>query len=241
MEEYQGIVLRITPYKDQDAIVLALTEKGYLSFKARGVMKLQSKNAASVSLYSYSKWELEATKNGQLALKSGQLLNSIMLHSTDLSVLLSLDAIGELLLKVLIDNEESIYPYLSTIFDLLYKKSITPLTALAILSAQVINLCGYAPFLDGCVICHNKKHIVSFTLKDGGFVCQKHFDPFNNKNQTASYLKTMRILFNLPVSYIGELALSDNNLIPFLYEVSDFLKESLGFYWKGLQLFLKSL
>ncbi len=241
MEEYQGIVLRVTPYKDHDAIVLALTEKGYLSFKARGVMKLQSKNAVSISLYSYSKWELETAKNGQLSLKSGQLIHSIMTNTTDLLSLLALDAIGELLLKVLIDNEESIYPYLSTLLYLLSKKCISPLCLLAILSAQVLNLCGYAPFLDGCVVCHNKQHIVSFALKDGGFICQKHFDPFHNTNQSANYLKTMRILFNLPVSYIDKLELDDKDLIPFLYEVSDFLKDALGFNWKGLELVLKSL
>ena len=56
---YQGIILKVVPYKESDAIVTLLTkEEGFISFKARGVFKINSKNASSLQLYTIGEYKL---------------------------------------------------------------------------------------------------------------------------------------------------------------------------------------
>lgn len=70
-----GIVLRINAYKEKDAMVLVLSENGTISFLARGVLSLTSKNASSVLLYAQSVFTL-SSKGNNLTLTQGKLISS---------------------------------------------------------------------------------------------------------------------------------------------------------------------
>ena len=59
-EIYNGIILKSVPYKESDAIITLLTkDEGLISFKARGVHKINSKNASITQLYTIGeyKWD----------------------------------------------------------------------------------------------------------------------------------------------------------------------------------------
>ena len=43
--EIDGLVLRVNPYRDYDAMVTVINERSSFSFLARGVRKIQSKNS----------------------------------------------------------------------------------------------------------------------------------------------------------------------------------------------------
>ena len=67
---YQGIILKVVPYKESDAIVTLLTkEEGFISFKARGVFKINSKNASSLQLYTIGEYK-STLKERQIDYKS---------------------------------------------------------------------------------------------------------------------------------------------------------------------------
>ncbi len=241
MMEISGLVLRITPYKENDAMILSLTQDGYLSFLARGVMKINSKNAPSIGLYSFSKWDLETGKNGQLTLKNGQLITSMTAIMDDLPSLLAMDAIAEICLKMVIDDEKYLYPYLIEVFRLLRERRIEPASALAIIAAQVLKLNGYGLVVDGCVFCHDNKKIVSFDYQSGGFVCAHHFDPLTMVNQSTLYLKTVRLLFLFPYDYLDKVALDYHEVILILSDFRKYLYEACGFKWSGLDAFFKAI
>ena len=60
-EIYQGIILKVVPYKESDAIITLLNkEEGLISFKARGIFKINSKNASSLQLYTIGEYKLES-------------------------------------------------------------------------------------------------------------------------------------------------------------------------------------
>ena len=57
---YHGIIIKVVPYKESDAIISLLTkEEGVISFKARGVFKINSKTASSLQLFTIGDYTLE--------------------------------------------------------------------------------------------------------------------------------------------------------------------------------------
>ena len=70
VREFEGIVIKFSKYLDNDAMVTVLTKTGIKSFLARGALKIKSKNARSLNLYTISKFELLEEKYGNI-LKTG--------------------------------------------------------------------------------------------------------------------------------------------------------------------------
>ena len=70
IREFEGIVIKFSKYLDNDAMVTVLTKAGIKSFLARGALKMKSKNARSLNLYTISKFELLEEKYGNI-LKTG--------------------------------------------------------------------------------------------------------------------------------------------------------------------------
>ena len=54
IREFEGIVIKFSKYLDNDAMVTVLTKTGIKSFLARGALKMKSKNARSLNLYTIS-------------------------------------------------------------------------------------------------------------------------------------------------------------------------------------------
>ena len=70
IREFEGIVIKFSKYLDNDAMVTVLTKTSIKSFLARGALKMKSKNARSLNLYTISKFELLEEKYGNI-LKTG--------------------------------------------------------------------------------------------------------------------------------------------------------------------------
>ena len=72
--EIEGIIIRQTPFQDNDMMVTVLTNEKIFSFLARGVMKIDSKNASSVNLFTYGQYNLMSGKKGK-TLKNSVIIN----------------------------------------------------------------------------------------------------------------------------------------------------------------------
>ena len=70
IREFEGIVIKFSKYLDNDAMVTVLTKTGIKSFLASKKIKMKSKNARSLNLYTISKFELLEEKYGNI-LKTG--------------------------------------------------------------------------------------------------------------------------------------------------------------------------
>ena len=75
-EKYVGYVINSIDYKDSDSLLSVLCEDGVVCLRARGVKKINSKNASSVMNYAYSEFEVnKSSKSGYLTLSDGKLIN----------------------------------------------------------------------------------------------------------------------------------------------------------------------
>lgn len=196
--EIEGIVLQITTYKEKDAMINVLTNEGVVSFLARGVKGINSKNAPSVNLYTRSIFELNNKNNSNYySLKTGKIIEDISNLYSNVESMLTLNFLGELVIKC---NDESktsdlYYLFVSSIKKMKEGFDLTTIR-LAFIST-IIKKMGLCLHVDNCVICQSKKAIVSVSYEEGGLICKNCFDSFAMENQDVDYIKIIRYLFLL--------------------------------------------
>ena len=99
-----GYVLRSVDYQENDAIVTVLYESGVISFKAKGIKKLTSKNRSSCLLYAESEFVLEKSKNNNYILIKGNLISSNFNLYSSIENMTCLGLIGGAILNFLDEN-----------------------------------------------------------------------------------------------------------------------------------------
>ena len=100
------IVLSITPYKEKDGIVNAISENESLTFLARGIKDPKSKNAALNNVLTIADIELMDGNFTHPILKSSKPLFSPLKVDMDAKYLASLMTIDEMMLNLFPEEEK---------------------------------------------------------------------------------------------------------------------------------------
>ncbi len=238
--DVDGIVLKVIPYKEKDALVTILTKEKIISFLARGVYKLNSKNSLLTNLYTKATFELIEANNGFFSLKGGKVIHLASSFLDDLDKVLALDAIAELIIKTSDSNNISmLYPFIDNCYHLMMKNEIDPLVAVVVIGIKYLSYNGYNMHVDGCVVCNQKNKLVSFDFSSGGFLCHKHFDAKRNTNQSPTYLYAIRQLFLVPSDKLNLLKLNITDIVLILIDLKEFINLNCGFYWSGIETIIK--
>ncbi len=239
--ELEGIVLRITPFKEKDAMVNLLTASGTFSFLARGIMSLDSKNAASLTQYAYSRFEFSEGKSTGLSLKNGTLIRSYDASFKSLDRLAALSLLGELTLHGVGEEESSaIFPYFKNALEAI-ESGFDILTTVIVFFAQVLKAAGYGLEVGHCVFCDTTKDIVAVSYLDGGFVCNNCLDTETMHPADARYLKIIRYLFMVSPEDIRRVSFLKEECLGILNEFKEYAFDQLGLTLKGHELLLRSL
>lgn len=190
----QGYVIKSVEYGENDAIITVLTEYGLEVFKARGILKLSSKNRSSCLMYAKSEFTLEEGANNHHILTKGKLINSNYRLYESLEYMICLGLISESIMNFLgNDISKEIYYSFEGMIDCLENNfDIFTLTSIAL--ANIVKRTGYTLELKECVRCSKTDKIVYLSYYDGGFVCQRCLNNYEEK-QSINYLQTIRYLF----------------------------------------------
>ena len=238
MFEIEGIVIRVTPFRDNDAMVNVISPERIHSFLGRGVLKYESKNSSSVNMYTKGRYQLSKGKDG-MSLRVGELLNSYQNAKTSLDGLTVLDMIGETTNK-LVQSEDAprIYNELERCISLI-DEGFDALTVGLIYLAHVLNVTGYGLDVDSCVFCGKTSQIVAVSYKDGGFICQDCFDALNHVKCSARKLKIIRYIFKVDAPNFNKVSFEKNEVIELLNELHDFILDVAQIDLKSIKLLKK--
>lgn len=233
MFEIEAIILRESPFKDNDMMVAALSNDNIHSFLARGVMKIDSKNRVLVTKFNKVRLELTKGKDGY-NLRTGTLLNSYVHAKEDLVSLAVLDFIAEITNK-LISKEEApmIYPILDKILSLL-DEGFDNLTLLVIYFAKVLVASGYGLNVDSCQICHQKEAIAALSTLDGGFICENCFEASIHLKLTATELKVLRYIFRVDIDNFAKAVLPKAESLSILNILEKFTADTVDINLKSI-------
>ena len=231
------IVLRISNYKEKDGIVEAISETETLSFLVRGIFDPKSKNAFLNNPLTVADIELSEGKNKYQSLKSSYLINSPINPRSDLKYMGSLMMIIESTNYLLSEEEKHIiYPLLKRTIEEL-KSSENSLKVVISYLAKVLKISGYDFEINECIMCGNRKNIVTFSFADGGFICSDCYTPDIPKLFNKNQMLAIRESFAANSYSISNQEITDEELLFVLNKFVEFIYDSYGYKMKSIDLF----
>lgn len=168
----RGIVLRVTDYNDQDALLTLLTSSsGKLTVKARGLRRKRSPLIAPCQLLSYGEFTLFEYR-GQYTIQEAQAIELFTPLRRDLTKL-SLGTYFAQVSEVLSLEDAPNPELLSLVLNCLYaltKLDLPESQVKAVFELRAACLSGYTPDLFGCHICGSQSP-ERFDLSAGQLEC----------------------------------------------------------------------
>ena len=151
----QGLVLRVTPYKDTDALLTVLTHReGKLTVKARGLRRKNSPLVAPCQLLAYGEFTLFEYR-GMYTINEAHSIELFQQLRSDLSKL-SLGTyfaqVAEIVAQEDLPNPELLSLLLNCLYSL-SKLDVDERKLKGIFEMRTACIAGYAPDLSGCHSC----------------------------------------------------------------------------------------
>lgn len=236
--ETKGIVIRVSSFRDFDCMITMITETGLVSFLARGVKKITSKNAYLINTFNFVNVYLMNGKDGYF-LKNGKLIESFPNVKSDIEKLAALDFIGEITnLFVQKDEARNIFSFLLTSLEML-NQNIEPKMVATLYFAKVLQYSGYSIEVNCCQKCLKTTDIIGFSVIDGGFICRDCFDSLNHVKLDPTTLKQIRYIFMVDVDNFYKVIFNKNDCINVIKLLNQFVKDVVQVDLKSISLLLK--
>lgn len=216
------IILSISPYKEKDIIVNAISEEGLVTFKASGVLSPNHVNAAINNELTIADVILNESKNHKFTLKECSIILSPLMFSKNLETLTVINAIKEATNKMLDDEERhEAFNYLETALYRLKEGERALIIFLSYLT-KLMKLCGLELEINHCIRCNGKKDIKGFSINEGGFICNQ-CDDHDTYDFTGNLMMTYRSIVGSREMYFKELNVNDDDLKMMLSKTLEFI------------------
>lgn len=226
------IVLNNTKYKENDVIYNAITENGYISFKAPGALSGKSQVMWLNNPLTIADAEFSDRRYKYPTLKEAKLISSPINGKESLEELTILSVIIEIANKLLPDDDKHLL--FKEIEEGLSALKTAPdkLLAILIFLARAIKIAGASPEVDSCVFCGSTHKIAAFSFRDGGFICEDCLDPtLDLPSFTGSQKLLIRYIFKAPnYSCVGSERYSKEDKIEILKHLQDYIDCDLGVF-----------
>ncbi|WP_294580488.1 DNA repair protein RecO [uncultured Thomasclavelia sp.] len=223
-----GIVLKNKPYRENDLLVWIYThDYGKLTFLAKGVKKMTSKNAPACQTITLADYNL-ILKPGISSLIKGNSQVYFRHIKQDIELEAYATYCLEFVDKFTDENEpqEEIYDTLLAALMAL-ENGYQPKLVYLLFNAFILKMTGSALEVDQCVNCNRQDLITGISVVNGGFVCQNCQGKFDFQEPVA-ILKGFRYINKWDILKIDQLHL-DDDVIDRLVKIMDiFIDEYSG-------------
>lgn len=221
------IVLNVTPYKEKDAIINAISEEGFVTFSTRSVFDPKSKNAFLNCPLLIADVTFSEGNYKYKSLKSASLIINPMRIDGDYYYLSSMMFLSEST-KTMVQEEDAskAFSYLEAAVEALKNKRDYWAISLIYL-AKLVQLSGYSPNTSGCVKCGSKNNIVAFSFEEGGFLCLDCIDSATIRDLNAQQLLILRKVF-MTDNFNDDFVVNKEDAKPILNKFFAFIDNYLG-------------
>ena len=194
MNDIEGLVISFSEINEADALLHVLTAQGKVTLKAKGILKVNSKNARGCQLYTHSMFHLlQSNAKTTHVIKNVDVIHSYRMVREDLLKQTLACCMMEALDKINIRETEldlnECCAYLQAL-----ETSRHPYCVFSLFLCMILRLSGIALWSDSCVICNTKQSICAVSLKEGGFIYKDCFKPSVHRHFPAEKLRQLRYL-----------------------------------------------
>jgi DNA repair protein RecO (recombination protein O) len=209
----EGIIIRTNDYGEGNKIVtLYSSQLGKISFMARGARKPKSRLSSICQLFTYGHYLFyKGSSNSMGSLSQGEIIESFKNLRQDLKKTAYSAYFAELVDKLVEDGERNqslFHMFLTTLRLLDEGKDAEILARLFEMKMCIIG--GYRPEVNQCVQCGSIEQIHSFSIKEGGFLCEQcvSVDP-NRQHLLSATIKLLRLLYHFDIDRLGNISVKD--------------------------------
>lgn len=222
----EGIILKQTPYKENDMILHVYTrEYGKIGIIARGIRKITSKNARACQEMMLSEMTIHLKKGLSSLLKASPVHYFRHIQENLESEIIA-NYILEYYYRYIEDNNPMIkeYEVLNAALQSL-DHGYSPLLVYLLFNVFILEHNGVSLDVEGCVLCGSSK-VVSISLLDGGFLCAEHLG--RQPVYDVEVLKAFRYIHKIPLTHIDQLHIQEAILKQLIPIMNSFIEEYTG-------------
>jgi DNA repair protein RecO (recombination protein O) len=228
-----GYVIRVNQYKEADAIVNIVTDKGeILAFKVRGMFKPKSKNNPSCQLFTKGEYVLEYKSDyAHRSLKSGTVIEQInLLEKIEPNIVLGL------LAEVIILVEDLLPSQRLEMFERVFanlKSSKQYETLVLLILKYVMFASGIQLESDGCVSCGTTERINNVSFEEGGFMCADCNARLAKSPRSKEYLLAFRNVMKADFKHMDLFKIDKAEASLLINDILNYLESSVGLKFKS--------
>ena len=226
-----GYTIKVSRYKENDAIITLLTKDGLETFKAKSICKQNNKNAYLVSLYTKSELKLTYKKEGgNETLIGGSLLSFIKEVYDNLNYSILFGILSEIALRYNGIEFYETFDYIATNIN-----RIDVYSAIIYALRYLLDKEGVLPVGNECVICQSKTNIEYLSFIDGGFIC--HSCNLYNKTTDIKLLKTYHLIYMMDLKNLIKVVIEKDTALYFIKLMFDYIETSTGILLNSSKVF----
>lgn len=233
------IILSVTKYKDKDAIINAISETGYVSLTAKGILDPKCKNHELNNILNIVDVDfIDGDYKYPIIKRSKALLSAVDLNS-DYYLMSTLMLLSESTLHLL--QEDEYYKVFKSLENaiLALKNGENYLKVALIYLARIITISGYQLEFNHCIYCKSKENIVSFSFVEGGFICKNCATEETTNDLSPKQLKLLRASFLVKDYNIPDTIFNPEDGLYLLNKYSEFIEDGLGYKLNSIKLINK--
>lgn len=194
----QVIVLSQMDYKENDALIKVFSyDYGLITFLAKGIRKINSKNRSICMPYTISDFMFNYHENSQIqSLLQGQIVQNHYKVHEDLQKSGAASLCVELIQNLIHDENDvdvlhEHYEFTRFLLNQIEEKTKQN-AIMAFMLSSYMNYYGISPHIDSCVMCDSTK-INSISIEEGGFVCNDCQLEIHSQLYSIEFLKEFRL------------------------------------------------
>jgi DNA repair protein RecO len=222
----QGIIIKRTPYKDNDMILHVYTkEYGKIGIHARGIQKMSSKNARGCQMMMLSELTI-SLKKGLSSLIRAYPIH----HYRHIQEHLESEIVAQYILEYYYRYIEENQPD-EKAFEILFEalnalhQGYMPLLVYLLFQVFILEDNGINPCVDGCVIC-DLTQVTALSVVDGGFLCYQHQGHHSTLDKEV--LKAFRHIHKIPMKNISDIHIDKEIIKKLVPIMNGFIEEYSG-------------
>jgi len=235
----EGIILNVTPFGETSKIINVYTkEYGVLGIMCKGAMGIKSKLRSSTQKLTYGVFNIYYKKDKLSTLVSIDVINPLKKIKEDILLISYASYLTDLVSQILKQtNDKNIYDdYINGLLKI--EEGLNPVVITNILEVKLLDYLGVGLNITSCIMCGNKKEIVTLSSEKGGLICKNCYT--NERIVPISIVKILNMYYLVDIKSINKLAIKEDVISEINKFLTSYYDDYTGLYLKSKD-FLKTI
>lgn len=239
LTDIEGIIVKETPYGDTSKIINILTDNGIVGVLCKGAMGIKSKLRVGTMKLTYAHFQIYYKKDKLSILSSVDIINPFKNIKNDILLISYASYLLDLAYQVYKQTNDNKEIYEDLINALLkIEEGLNPMVITNILEVKLLDYLGVGLNLTSCIVCGNKKEIVTLSSEKGGLICKNCYE--GERIVPISIVKVINMYYLVNIKSISKLAIDENIIKEINRFLSNYYDDYTGLYLKSKD-FLKTI